>query len=154
MKISALFATALIAVPTLALAGEEKSPVVEHYRPYAFAEQGLPFAEAVRAGDLLFVSGAIGIDPETGELAEGGIGPETRLAMEEIRRVVENHGGAMDRVVKCTVFLADIREWAAMNQVYVTFFKPEKLPARSALGTSGLSMGARVEIECIAALGE
>ncbi len=73
--------------------------------------------------------------------------------MEAIKSAVERHGSSMDRVVKCTVFLADMAEWDAMNQVYVEFF-PNHRPARSALGASGLALDARVEIECIAALGD
>jgi enamine deaminase RidA (YjgF/YER057c/UK114 family) len=71
--------------------------------------------------------------------------------MENIRRVVEQNGSSMDRVVKCLVMLADMKEWSAMNEVYVRYF-PEHLPARSAMGASGLALGARVEIECLAAL--
>jgi reactive intermediate/imine deaminase len=110
-----------------------------------------PFSEAVRAGDLLFLSGMLGNKPGTAELAPGGIQPETRQTLENIRAAVLRHGGSMERVVKCTVFLADMGEWAAMNEVYREFF-PEKRPARSALGVSGLALGARVEIECIVAL--
>jgi enamine deaminase RidA (YjgF/YER057c/UK114 family) len=71
--------------------------------------------------------------------------------MENIRAVVERNGASMDRVVKCLVMLADMSEWGAMNQVYVTYF-PRHLPARSAMGASGLALGARVEIECLATL--
>ena len=110
---------------------------------------GLPFSAAVRVGELLFVSGAVGNAPGTDQLVPGGIGPETRQTLENIRAVLEQHGSSMDRVVKCTVFLADIAEWSAMNAVYVTFF-PGPKPARSALGASGLALGARTEIECIA----
>ncbi len=112
-----------------------------------------PFSEAVRAGDLLFLSGMLGNKPGTSELAPGGIQPETRQTLENIRAAVLRHGGSMDRVVKCTVFLADMGEWAAMNEVYREFF-PVNRPARSALGVNGLALGARVEIECIVALGE
>ena len=110
--------------------------------------EGMPFSAAVRVDNLLFVSGAIGFDTETGALVEGGIGPETTKTLENIAESLEMFGSSMDRVVKCTVFLADISEWAAMNEVYVTFF-PNK-PARSALGANGLALGARTEIECIA----
>ena len=111
-----------------------------------------PFSEAVKAPPLLFVSGAIGMKPDRSGLVEGGIGPETRATMESIKATLEANGSSMDRVVKCTVFLADIKEWAAMNEVYVTFFKPGHLPARSALGVNGLALNARTEIECIAML--
>jgi reactive intermediate/imine deaminase len=113
----------------------------------------LPFSSAVRAGNLLFLSGSIGVVPgEDLNLAEGGIQGETRQTMENIKRTLETFGASMDRVVKCTVFLADMSEWGAMNEVYRTYF--EIPPARSALGASGLALDARVEIECIAALDE
>jgi 2-iminobutanoate/2-iminopropanoate deaminase len=109
----------------------------------------LPFSAAVQVGDILYLSGQLGTDT-TGTLVPGGIEPEARQALENIRAIVEANGSSMDRVVKCLVMLADMREWGAMNEVYVTFF-PEHRPARSAMGASGLALGARVEIECIAA---
>ena len=114
---------------------------------------GLPFSEAVRVGPLLFVSGQIGAAPGSSELVPGGIEPEARQALENIASTLRRHGSSMDRVVKCTVFLADVSEWAAFNAVYVTFFDRDILPARSALGADGLAAGARVEVECIAAAG-
>lgn len=108
----------------------------------------LPFAEAVRVGDMLYLSGQLGTD-STGKLVPGGIGPETRQALTNIAAVLARHGSSMDRVVKCTVMLADIREWGAMNEVYVEFF-PQHRPARSAFGTTGLALGARIEMECLA----
>lgn len=136
----------LLAGSTLVVAAEPE------FHPMPGAEAGsLPFSEAVRVGDLLFLSGKIGLKPGTMELAEGGIRGETRATMEAIKAAVQRHGSSMDRVVKCTVFLADMDEWEAMNEVYVSFF-PENKPARSALGASGLALDARVEIECIAAL--
>lgn len=119
------------------------------FRPAPGAALG-PFTEAVRVGNLLFLSGMIGTD-STGTLVKGGIEAETRQTLENIRRAVVRNGLTMDRVVKCTAFLADIAEWPAMNQVYVTFF-PGPKPARSALGGVKLVRDARVEIECIAAL--
>jgi len=97
---------------------------------------------------MLYLSGAMGID-DAGTLVPGGIEAETRQALANIRSVLERHGSSMDRVVKCTVMLADMQEWAAMNRVYVEHF-PANLPARSAFGASGLALGGRVEIECIA----
>jgi reactive intermediate/imine deaminase len=110
--------------------------------------KGLPFAEAVQVGDLLFLSGQIGLDG-SGKLVGGGVGAETRQAMENVRAALERRGSSLDRVVKVTVMLADMSEWGAMNAEYVKFF-PSHLPARSAFGTNGLALGARVEIECVA----
>ena len=111
----------------------------------------LPFSAAVRVGNMLYLAGQIGAD-STGALVKGGIGPETRQTMENIKDVLERHGSSLDRVVRCVVMLADIKDWPAMNKVYVTFF-PKNLPARSALGASGLVFKARVEIECTATMG-
>jgi reactive intermediate/imine deaminase len=111
----------------------------------------LPFSEAVRVRDMLYLSGQIGID-NTGKLVPGGIAAETRQTLENIQATLERHGSALDRVIKCLVMLADMHEWAEMNAVYVTYF-PHHLPARSALGANGLALGARVEIECIAMVG-
>jgi 2-iminobutanoate/2-iminopropanoate deaminase len=114
----------------------------------------LPFSEAVRVGDVLYLSGQIGFDASAGKMAvvPGGIKAETRQALENIRAVLERHGSSMDRVVKCLVMMADMAEWGEMNSVYVDFF-PAHLPARSAMGVNGLALGARVEIECIATVG-
>jgi 2-iminobutanoate/2-iminopropanoate deaminase len=113
--------------------------------------RNLPFSSAVRAGDTLYLSGNVGNVPGTLDLAEGGIAGETRQTMENISAVLQEFGSSMDEVVKCTVFLADMAEWGAMNEVYRTYFKNP--PARSALGASGLALNARVEIECIAVTG-
>ena len=136
-------ATAFLLTQT-ALAGKVD---VEHYAVSGNSQ--LPFSDAVRVGHMLYLSGQIGIDPATSKLAEGGIAAETRQTLENIKASLEKHGSSMAEVVKCTVYLADINEWAAMNKVYVTYF-PTNLPARSALGTSGLGLGARTEIECMA----
>lgn len=110
----------------------------------------LPFSEAVKVGDLLFLSGQLGVEPGSLELAPGGIEAEARRTLENIRLTLEAHGYSMADLVKCTVMLADIGEWAAFNAVYETFFDG-RYPARSAFGTDGLALGARVEVECIAA---
>ena len=109
-----------------------------------------PISTAVRVGDVLYLSGFLAYDPDTGGIVEGGIQAETRVTLEGISFALDHFGSSMERVVKCTVFLADISEWGAMNEVYTTYF-PNK-PARSALGVSGLALGARVEIECIAVI--
>jgi len=108
-----------------------------------------PFSEAVRVDNLVFLSGVLGTD-SSGRLVPGGISAETRQALENVKAALARNGLTMDRVVKCTVMLADIREWAAMNAVYRTYF-PDTKPARSAFGTSGLVLGGRLELECIAA---
>ena len=113
----------------------------------------LPFSEAVRVGDMLYLSGQIGTVPGTTELVLGGITAETRQALENIKEILERNGSALNRVVKCTVFLADINEWPKMNEVYRTYF-PKAPPARSAMAASGLALNARVEIECIAVVGQ
>jgi reactive intermediate/imine deaminase len=97
---------------------------------------------------MLYLSGQIGAD-STGQLVAGGIKPETRQTLENIKRTLEQNGSSLDHVVKCTVMLADMHEWGAMNEVYVTFF-PQHLPARSAFGTTGLARDARLELECMA----
>lgn len=109
----------------------------------------LPFSEAVQVGNLLILSGQIGVLPGTSTLAPGGIGPESRQTLENIRAILERHGATLKDVVKCTVFLADMAEWGAFNVVYREFFTAP-YPARSALGASGLAFKARVEVECVA----
>jgi len=108
-----------------------------------------PFSPAVKTNGFIFLSGQVGTD-STGRLVTGGIQAETRQTMNNIRDVLARSGSSMDKVVKCTVFILDMAEWPAMNEVYITYFKGPP-PARSAAGASGLALGARVEIECIAA---
>jgi 2-iminobutanoate/2-iminopropanoate deaminase len=112
--------------------------------------KNLPFSEAVRVGNILYLSGHIGIDSAM-KLIPGGIAAETRQVMENIKATLERYGSSIDHVIKVTVMLADMKEWEEMNNVYVQFFS-KHLPARSSLGANGLAMGASVEIECIAAL--
>jgi len=110
----------------------------------------LPFSEAVRVGNMLYLSGQIGVD-KTMKLVSGGIVGETKQTMDNIKSTLERYGSSLEHVIKVTVMLADMAEWSEMNKVYVRYF-PVHLPARSAFGTSGLVFGARVEIECIAML--
>jgi len=114
----------------------------------------LPFSQAVQVGDVLYLSGALGNKPGTREVVAGGIAAETRQTMENIGAVLEANGLTFDDVFKCTVMLADMAQWEDFNKVYVTYFKPDRLPARSAFGASGLALGAQVELECWAYAGK
>jgi reactive intermediate/imine deaminase len=114
------------------------------------APLNLPFCSAVRVGDLLFLSGAIGALPGALKLVEGGTAGQAKQAMDNIGATLAHCGLSFDDVVKFTIMLADMSEWSAFNQVYLGYFKPGALPARSAFGCSGLALGARLEIECIA----
>lgn len=107
-----------------------------------------PYVPGIRTGDLVFFSGQIGSAPGRG-LVEGGIEPETAQALANVNRLLEQAGLDRGDVVKCTVFLADIRDYGAMNRVYAEFFRGSP-PARSAVGVAGLPASARVEVECIA----
>ena len=113
------------------------------------AVEGLPFSPAIRVGNVIYLSGQLGNRIGTRELVPGGITPETRQTMENIRTVLDAAGSSLDRVFKCTVFLADIADYPAMNAVYASYF-PNNPPARSTVAGSGLALGARVEIECMA----
>ena len=106
----------------------------------------------MRVGNLLFLSGQIGNVPGTRQLADTGIAGQTRQALDNITAVLTSAGSSLDRAVKCTVFLADIKDYAVMNTVYATYF-PKDPPARSTVAGSGLALGARVEIECLAVAG-
>ncbi len=134
-------------------AAKKESPVPEYLNSGKVLPTTLPFSEAVRVGKTLYLSGQIGNVPGTLKLVPGGIEPETRQVMSNIRTVLEAHGYNLGDLIKCTVMLADIAEWSTFNEVYKTFFT-DHFPSRSAFGTSGLAVGARVEVECIAVGGE
>jgi 2-iminobutanoate/2-iminopropanoate deaminase len=108
-----------------------------------------PYSQAIRANGLIFASGQIPIDPETGQFVSGGIAEQTEQAIKNLSRVLEAAGSDLNRVVKTTVFLADMEEFAAMNEVYGRFFN-EKPPARATVEAARLPRDARVEIEAIA----
>ena len=110
-----------------------------------------PFSEAVAYGGVLYLSGDIGTE-SSGKLVGGGIGPESRQTMENIKATLGRHGLGMGDIIKCTVFLADISEWPTFNEIYAGYFEKGRYPARSALAASGLALGARVELECIAGM--
>ncbi|HEY2928090.1 RidA family protein [Piscinibacter sp.] len=112
----------------------------------------LPFSEAVRVGQTLYLSGQMGIEPGSMRPVHGGIREQTRQTMENIKTTLEAHGATMRDIVKCTVMLADISDWTAFNEVYRTFFDEGRYPARSAFGANALALGGRVEVECVAVL--
>ena len=126
---------------------------VEHLEGAGVMPEGLPFSEAVRVDDTLYLSGQVGVKPGTLTLVDGGMPAEARQTLENIRATLEASGLAMDDVVKCTVMLADMAEWGAFNEIYQTFFEAP-YPARSAFGATGLALDARVEVECIAVVHE
>jgi reactive intermediate/imine deaminase len=109
----------------------------------------VPLAEAVRLDKTLLLSGQIGIKPGTLELVPGGLKEEARQTMDNIKTTLEAHGYTMNDLVKCTVMLADIGQWSDFNVIYKSYFK-DHFPARSAMGVTGLAIGAQVEVECIA----
>jgi len=112
-----------------------------------------PYSQAIKAGGLVFASGQIPIDPETGEFVAGGIAEQTERVLKNLAAVLEAAGSGLDQVVKTTVFLADMKEFSGMNEVYATFFS-EPPPARATVAAAGLPRGARVEIEAVALVSE
>lgn len=109
----------------------------------------VPLSQAIKTGGWVFASGQLGMDPRTGHLAEGGIKAETRQACENLRAVLEAAGSSLAKVAKVTIYLADLGELLAMNEVFSEYF-PEDPPARTTFQAAGLVAGARVEIEAIA----
>lgn len=123
---------------------------------YATAEARaakLPFSQAVKVGDVLYLSGAMGNLPGKMQLAPGGLEAETRQMFKNIAAVLSAHGLTFDAVFKCTVMLADMRQWGAFNAIYLEHFSPDRLPARSAFGAAALAMNGAVEMECWAYTG-
>lgn len=122
---------------------------ITHYLSDEMAPLGLPFSDAVIVDNMIYVSGQVGNVPGKLELVPGGIEAEAHQTMKNIKAVLEANGSSFDHAVKLTVMMADIGEWAQFNEIYKQYF-PGKKPARSAFGTSGLALNARVEVECIA----
>jgi 2-iminobutanoate/2-iminopropanoate deaminase len=110
-----------------------------------------PYSQAIRTEDLVFTAGQVGLDPETMEMVEGGIEAQTRQVLTNLRHVLESTDSGLNFVIKTTVFLQDMGDFAAMNAVYAEYF-PENPPARSTVQVAALPKGALVEIECIALL--
>ena len=110
-----------------------------------------PYSQALRAGGFLFTAGQVGFDPATGTLVDGGIGEQTRQVLQNIRAILEAGGSGLAQVVKTTVFLVDMADFAAMNEAYADAFGTHR-PARSTVAVAALPRGARVEIEAVAAI--
>ena len=109
-----------------------------------------PYSQAIRAGDTLYCSGQVALDPETGEFHAGTAAEEARHCLNNLRAVLEAGGSSFERVVRCTVFLADMADFAAVNEVYGRYFSGETPPSRACVAAAGLPKGARVEVDCIA----
>jgi reactive intermediate/imine deaminase len=137
---------ALVALTTFTACAHPAQTLEMEY--YPSPNPAAVFSQAVRIGNVLYMSGQIGTDAN-GKLVAGGIQAEARQALNNVRATAERFGSSLDRVAKCTVFLADIKDYADFNEIYVSYFKARK-PARSAMAASGLAMNARVEIECMA----
>jgi 2-iminobutanoate/2-iminopropanoate deaminase len=132
-----------LAAPSLATSG---TPPLEYYN--AGNDSNRPFTLAVRAGDYVHVSGQMGTDANG--LVPGGFEAQSRKALDNIAAILKGMNLSMDAVVKCTVMMADMNKWSDFNKVYATYFKPGRLPARSAFGVSALALGGEVEVECLA----
>lgn len=112
-----------------------------------------PYCHAVRAGDFLFVTGQLAQDPETGQVVKGSIEDQTRRVMENLKLVLEEAGSSFDRVVMARVFITDLRFLPTVNQIYVSYFSAAHIPARTAIGVTGLAGLGEVEIDLIAYCG-
>ena len=111
-----------------------------------------PYSQAVRSGDTLYLAGQVPLDPDTGSLVEGSIEDQTRRVLENLAAVLEAAGASLDNVVRTTIYLADLGDFARVNQVYASFFRADPAPARSTVQVAALPLGARIEIDAIAAL--
>lgn len=123
----------------------QKEIIVSEKAPAAVG----PYSQAIRVGDLIYTAGQVPIDPATGKLVEGDIQAQTRQVIQNLKEVLEAAGSSLDNVVKTTVFLQDINDYAAVNEVYGSFFG-NSAPARSAVQVAALPLGAHIEIEVVA----
>lgn len=140
VSIAGLLLTASCASSTVV---REQSGVRFHPRADSY-----PFSSAVQVGDVLYLSGQIGTAEDEKSVVPGGLAAETRRMMELIGQTLDEHGLTFRDLFKCTVMLTDMRDWPAFNEIYAGYFEPGRFPARSALGASGLALGAKVEMEC------
>lgn len=120
------------------------APPVQYYS----GGKGMPFSEAVQVGDMVYLSGQIGAAPGAAGVVPGGIDAEARQALDNVGAILKRRGLTYADVVKCTVMLSDMADWPAFNKIYTGYFASDRLPARSAFGSSGLAYGGKVELEC------
>ncbi|HXJ99292.1 MAG TPA: Rid family detoxifying hydrolase [Gelidibacter sp.] len=146
MKVTSVLAVILFTV--FVLGCQQKSDAPIFYKSHESLRQDAPFSDVVESNGLLFLSGQLGMDHKTRLLVEGGIEAETKQCIENIKAVLEHHQSSLDKVVKCTVILKDINDFAAFNKIYTTYF-PNK-PARTTFAAAGLAANASIEIEVIA----
>jgi 2-iminobutanoate/2-iminopropanoate deaminase len=150
MKHRAMLALSVGSAALLLFAGAASPNEIKFLNSGKVLQGSLPLSEAVKVGDLLILSGQIGLTPGTMKVVPGGIEAEAKQTMENVKTSIEASGYKMTDVVKCTVMMADMSEWAKFNEIYRTYFTEGKYPARSAFGATGLAFNARVELECIA----
>ena len=141
-----------IALAALAFATASAAAPPQYFPAPPFGGNAAPFSTAVRVGDVLYLSGQVGRGPD-GKLPDT-FDAQARQVMENVGGVLKAHGLGFGDVFKCTVFIADMKNWPAFNAVYVPYFPAGKLPARSAVGVNGLALGAQLELECLAYAGK
>jgi len=129
---------------------DEQVASMEHYQLEKTKALGLPFSDAVIVGDIIYLSGQIGNLPGTLDLAPGGLIPEAKQIFKNIEAVLKANGSTLEDIIKVTVMMENIDEWGEFNKEYVQIFDGDKKPARSAFGSTGLALGAKLEVECIA----
>jgi reactive intermediate/imine deaminase len=151
MKLVRAIAIGVLMMTSAAEAAPDR-PAVEHIGEPTLNGQRLPFSSAVRVGDMLYLSGDLGVRAD-GTLPEG-MEAQARQTLDNIGSTLKSQGLSFSDLVKCTVMLDDMKDWPAFNRVYVTYFPDGKFPARSAFGADGLALGALVELECMAYAGK
>lgn len=128
------------------MSNADKKAIITDNAPRAIG----PYSQGVLAGNILFVSGQLGIDPQTGEMATGGVEAETRQALENIKAILKAADLGLKDVTKCDLFLADLADFETVNRVYSSFFTHRPLPARVTIEAKRLPKDARIEISCMA----
>lgn len=151
MKYLLAIAIGALTLATAPVSAQQNRPAVEHFGRPAANGQALPFSDAVRVGDVLHLSGQLGVGAD-GKLP-AGIEAQTKVALDNIGAILKRAGLGYEDVFHCTAMLADMKDWPAMNKVYVTYFPEGKRPARSAFGANGLALGGLIELECQAYAG-